>query len=525
MKSINTILFLIILISFIVRSISINNLPPSLNWDEVSHGYNAYSILKAGKDEWGIKSPFIFRAFGDYKLPVYIYLTILPVIFFGLNPLSVRFISIIAGSLLPLIIYLIVNKILQKKSILPLLAASIITFSPGFIFLSRVALEANLFLTLFCISLYLILIKKYGLSTFFYALCLLTYNSSRVLLPFYIILIIYTLIKNKFKFYNKFFIFLPFILVVSITIFQSLNSSGQARYKWVSLLDSGSINKINELRQTYPRLIVNKVTYFSYTAFNNYLSHFNPKYIFIKGASNYQFNIPDYYLISPLFYIFFILGLIKSIKNIKKYEIKLLLYWLFVSPIPSSITRDAPHVLRSITLLPVVVIMIILGFDYLNSKYLKYSVVYIICVLTIGQYIFWPKYSQYAKKYSSAWQYGYKEIVSILKENYSKYDYIYITKKYGEPHEFILFYWPWDPQKYHQDQNKNWDYHANWYWVNGFDKFTFINDWEVLEKTTNPISKTLLITSPGNYNQSNFKKIKSINFLDNTPAFDVVEYE
>ncbi|MDD4082800.1 MAG: hypothetical protein PHD05_05440, partial [Sphaerochaetaceae bacterium] len=93
-------------------------------------------------------------------------------------------------------------------------------------------------------------------------------------------------------------------------------------------------------------------------------------------------------------------------------------------------------------------------------------------------------------------------MVSLLKEYYSKYDYIYITKKYGEAHEFILFYWPWDPSDYQSNPTKKWDYHANWYWVNGFDKFTFINDWEVLEKTTNPISKTLLITSPGNYNQS-----------------------
>jgi len=32
-----------------------------LNWDEVSHGYNAYSILKTGKDEWGKTFPLIFH--------------------------------------------------------------------------------------------------------------------------------------------------------------------------------------------------------------------------------------------------------------------------------------------------------------------------------------------------------------------------------------------------------------------------------------------------------------------------------
>ncbi|MDD4082801.1 MAG: hypothetical protein PHD05_05445 [Sphaerochaetaceae bacterium] len=369
MKSINIILFLIILISFIVRCISINNLPPSLNWDEISHGYNAYSILKTGKDEWGIKFPFIFRAFGDYKLPVYIYLTVPSVLLFGLNPFSVRLVSILAGSLLPLVILLISKQIFPKKSLLPLLAASIVALSPGFIFLSRIALEANLFLLLFSISLYLFLIKKYYSSSFFYALCLLTYNSSRVILPFYLILLIYFLIKNNINFFKNWYKFLPFITILAITLFQILNSSGQARYQWVSILDSGSINKINELRQIYPRVLVNKATFFIFTATKNYLSHFNPVYLFFNGGSNYQFSLPNLYLISPFFLIFFILGIIKLFKNAKKDEIKLLLYWLLISPLPSSITRDAPHVLRSITLLPIVVITIILVFDFLYSKY------------------------------------------------------------------------------------------------------------------------------------------------------------
>jgi len=79
------ILILVLIFSCFFRLFSITNLPPALNWDEVSHGYNAFSLLQAGKDEWGANSPVIFRAYGDYKLPVYIYLTAISEKIFGVS--------------------------------------------------------------------------------------------------------------------------------------------------------------------------------------------------------------------------------------------------------------------------------------------------------------------------------------------------------------------------------------------------------------------------------------------------------
>ena len=524
MKSSKLILLFIIVVGFIARIIFIDQYPPSLNWDEVSHGYNAYSILKTGKDEWGNFLPTIFRCFGDYKLPLYIYLTVPSILIFGLNIFSVRLISIIAGTLIPLFIFLILKSILNKNSKLPLLGAIIFALSPGTIFLSRIALEANLFLLLFCISIYLLIQKKYPLSTLFYGLGLFTYNSSRVLLPFYLILFIFLIVKDKFKIVKNWYKFIPFIILSILAIIQTLNQSGQARYQWVSLLDEGSINRINELRFTYPRIVVNKGTYFIFTATKNYLSHFNPNFLFFNGGSHYQFSLPNFFLISPLFLPFLILGLFHLLKNINQKKFQILFIWFLIAPIPSSITRDAPHVLRSIVFLPIVVIIITFGINLIYKKIPKLTTLFVVSVLILGQFLFWPKYKSYTTNYSSSWQYGYSQAVSFIQKNYSNYNQIIFTKKYGEPHEFLLFYWPWDPNKFQTDITKNWNYHASWYWVDAFDKFKFINDWEIKQTTQNidPSVKTLLITSPNNYNQDN-RLIKTINFLDNTPVFDILE--
>jgi 4-amino-4-deoxy-L-arabinose transferase-like glycosyltransferase len=527
MKFERILITLTVILAFFVRIIAINNFPPSLNWDEVSHGYNAYSVLKTGRDEWGNLFPLIFRAYGDYKLPIYIYFTVPFIGLFGLNPLSVRLVSIIAGTLIPLVVYFILKTILPKKPFIALFAAMIVAFMPGTIFLSRIAVEANLFLLFFCLSMLYIFKKDYGTSGIFYGLGLLTYNSSRVLLPFYLGLITVLAIKNHYNLKRNILKFVIFFAALFVVANQTLNESGQARYKWVSILDQGAINRINELRQKYPRFVVNKYSYFVYSAASNYLSHFNPKFLFFTGGSNYQFNIPEFYLISPLLAPFFLFGLVEiflQIKNKKNINYLILLFWLLIAPIPSAITRDAPHTLRSLTILPIVAIIIALGFARLNKKYFKLALFYFLLVVIFTQYAFWGKYKAYAVNSSDVWQYGYKEIVDFTKENYDQYDQIIITKKYGEAHEFLLFYWPWNPESYQNDSFKIWDYHADWYWINGFNKFKFVNDWEIkdITKNINTNEHILLISSPNNYNQNNAKLIKTIYFLDGKPAFDIL---
>ena len=81
--------------------------PPSLNWDEVSLGYNAHSLQQTGRDEWGVVLPSLFRAFGDYKLPVYVYLT-------TPWPMFPRLTSYLAGILAIVVCYLLSRKLFGR---------------------------------------------------------------------------------------------------------------------------------------------------------------------------------------------------------------------------------------------------------------------------------------------------------------------------------------------------------------------------------------------------------------------------
>src|SRR3989344_6968825 len=107
-------LSLIIVLSIFLRFWQLGNNPPSLTWDEVAWGYNAYSLGIDGKDEFGRFLPLDYlESFGDFKPPVYAYLDILPVKFFGLNEFAVRFPSAIFGVFTVLITYFLVLRIFK----------------------------------------------------------------------------------------------------------------------------------------------------------------------------------------------------------------------------------------------------------------------------------------------------------------------------------------------------------------------------------------------------------------------------
>ncbi len=557
----NLLIILIVVFAFLLRFGGLTYVPPSLNWDEVSHGYNAYSILITGKDEWGMTFPTIFRAYGDYKLPVYIYTTAAVESLLGLNITAVRLPSVIAGTAIVLFTYLLVLR-LTKKKYLSLLCAFLVAIEPWDLFVSRFASEANLSLALIVSGVYFLISgleeksKKILISGVLLGLSVWTYNSARIFVPLLLVGIGFIWKEDVLKLTKK-----RGLLVFSIIIFclffvpmfiQLVSPSGTARYGWVQILDSGSINKINEMRNTsilpgsLKRLLFNKVTYFLSVTWSNYFTHFSPSFLFLKGGSDYQFNVVDFGLLYLVNLPFFVLGLVLILKDFKKKKFnQLVAVWLILGPIASSLTREAPHVLRDIVSLPAPMILSGIGiFDFFSWMYkrfpkpsgkLVYGVILVVYIFVLGTSV-----ENYAKKlvfdyrqnYSWSWQYGYKEVADYVGENYSKYGKIIITKKYGEPHEFLLFFLKWSPEKYRNDPNLIRFFQTNWYWVDRFDKFYFVNDWQiphkgdtfVLESKKEDVkclnTKCLLITGPDNHPKG-WELLKTYDFLDGKRAFEI----
>src|SRR5581483_10976696 len=102
----------IVVVAFLCRFWQLGSNPPSLTWDEVAWGYNAYSLGIDGRDEFGKFLPHDFlESFGDYKPPVYAYLAIIPVKLFGLTEFATRFPSAFFGTLTVFLTYFLTKEI------------------------------------------------------------------------------------------------------------------------------------------------------------------------------------------------------------------------------------------------------------------------------------------------------------------------------------------------------------------------------------------------------------------------------
>ena len=61
-------------VAFVVYLQGVPENPPGFFADESSIAYNAHLVARRGTDEHGARFPLFFRAFGEYKSPVYVYL-------------------------------------------------------------------------------------------------------------------------------------------------------------------------------------------------------------------------------------------------------------------------------------------------------------------------------------------------------------------------------------------------------------------------------------------------------------------
>lgn len=546
-KKSGILLVAIVLLAFFLRLYKVTVIPPSLNWDEVSIGYNAYSVLKTGKDEWNQFLPLHFKSYGEYKLPAQIYASIPGIAIFGLNELGVRITPVIYGTATVLLTFFLARALFESE-IVGLLAALLLGISPWHIHLTRASFESSFAVFWLVLGVWLF-VKGFSRSKILItsmtalAVSVYTYNSARIFTPIFLLVVFLIYHKDLLKFRKALIatVILFFSLMLPLVPFV-LSGEGSARYKLVSITDDpGLIPRINENRgnstlpEPLPRLIHNKITYISLSFGKNYLAHFTPDFLFISGAPHKQHhvqNIGELYLFQAPFLI---IGLFLLFRKRQKFR-WLIISWLLLAFIPVATTNDSiPHALR--TLIAVPTYQLISGYGIYQSylilrarkEKLAWVFVFLMTLIVAASMVSYLNnyYNIYPKLYSRDWQYGNKQVVEFISKHQDEYDQIYYTRHYGEPHMFSLFFLSYDPYKFQSDPDLVRFETYNWIRVLRFDKYNFpdLGDpgtrFEDILKS-NPIKKILFIGKPGDF-PPEWHKLKTINFLDGNPAFEIVE--
>ncbi|MFH1832977.1 MAG: glycosyltransferase family 39 protein [Candidatus Levyibacteriota bacterium] len=538
-KKIIIILFLILAIATVLRFYKLGDIPPSPDWDEVALGYDAYSIIHTGRDEYGKFLPVVLRSFDDYKPALYAYLSVPSVFFFGLNEFSVRFPSALLGVLTVFATFFLVKELFKRNEI-ALLASFFLAISPWHIQFSRVGFESNIgvafnvFMALFFIKAFR---KPYFLlfSAFFAGLNQYIYQSDRVFTPLLLLALVIIYWKDLFKISKKYLltsVILGLIVVLPMIIYIATDKQALLRVSGTSIFSSQTELLKNDipklLRDTAKNdkiglILDNRRFTFAKIIASNYLSHFNLNWLFITGDIA-RHHAPQMGLLYLFELPFLFIGLYIFIFGQYSKKTKLLIIaWFLITPIPASITTGVPHAVRTLNFLPTFQIFIAIGLitaiKLLSN--IKFWKIFAICYLLFAIFNFSYYLNQYFVQLnyfnSQEWQYGYKQAVSEVKNIGGNYPKIVVSDKepLDKSYMFFLFYLQYPPfeyQKVGQYQSGGFAAHHN------FDKYEFRPiDWQKDSKAKN----VLYIGTPGEF-PPDIDALKVIYNKDGTPAIKLV---
>ena len=451
---------------------------PALNADEATNAYDAYSILKTGRDQYGNFMPLRFKSFGDYKLPLLTYLAIPFIKIFGLTETGIRMVNLPFVLLFPLIIFLLTQELFNKKNV-SLLAAFFSTFAPGLQLLGHQAHEGYITVFFLTLSFYLFLkfFNKQSVVNFLiFDLCvfisLFGYHFSRLWAGFYFLLFLYFVFKKNLPKWSL-VVFMSAIFLFGITdiVYKP------TRIKNLLFFNNlGFSLKINELRsEGGSRLVYNKLTVGLKDLSFEYLKYFSPQFLVINGDENPRFGFPGISPITAFEYIFIFIGLYYLFKNKEKLRYLILLMLLF-SPLSASLSWNSESITRSIFIF--IPIFIISAYGVINLLHKKSIFLYLILTTfyLILSFYSWDFYFNHYPKRAivlRGWQAGYKELANYIKTNYNRYDKFYITKKNGQPYIFLLFYLQYSPDKYQKESSLSSPDEYGFGQVEKFDKYIF----------------------------------------------------
>ena len=131
-----------------------------------------------------------------------------------------------------------------------------------------------------------------------------------------------------------------------------------------------------------------------------------------------------------------------------------------------------------------------------------------------------------AKHDSQYWEYGYKQIVETVTPIQSEYELIKVQQSYAQPYIYFLFYQKYDPAKYQAQAKLTESQVGDVGQVERLDNIYFAPiDWSVNrgEKGYLFVADTIRIPVEDSSDPEQFNVIKEINYLNNNPAFRIVE--
>ncbi len=497
---------LLLFISLFVGLFRLADYPNSLHRDEVSIGYNAYSIITNGYDEHGVKLPISFESFGDYKLPGLIYSTALSYKIFGYNDFATRFPTALLSSIIPILFALLILQI-TKRFDWAVVSGFVVIFTPWHLMASHGTYEPTVGQFWILLALNFVFLSRKYLWAFIPALLVFItswyfyYVDLLITLP---ILCIYFIVYAKDYFSNKkkllaIVVFIFGIVFVIISTVFILKGNNKAKLDVTILGNKDQVTELNfnihKIASSgfpirFARLFVNKPMDIAQSFIYQYSKVWNMDFLFGDGDRNpwRDMDVIGIGNFTFLAVFFMLIGIYRLLKFKDKYAISFLFLWLIIAPFPNAFTIDSPVTNRLQDFLLLISLFVGIGIVYwwrlisnlhikikwdFNQKYLHW-ILQFITVIVIIYSVVWTLlgfYIMFPKSMPIQWNLGLKEVVQTVKSLEDDYDRIIVNDgRIGLGYIEFAYHRPFDPVVF--QQTAGWT-QTGFHRVVVFDKYLF----------------------------------------------------
>ena len=332
--------------------------PPGLYDDEASIGYNAWTIVHYGTDQYGLHFPLFFTDFGDYKEPAATYLVAPLTWLLGTGPAVVRLPSVLAGIALCLIAGRLAFR-LTGSQVVALLTSALTALQPWVFLLSHVMLGGNILMVL-CAMLAVWLIAEaaadradprlWSLAGLALGVCVYTYSIGRLLALLIAGVAVVSFVRVGPRALARFVFPLAAAYIVLGAWWLTHPGALSARFQAVGLFSD------------HPSATT-AIGRFA----GNYVSYFSPDFLLIKGDGNLRQTTGFGGVLLGVTLPLVILGAIRVVSRWRQPYSRFIALGTLIAPVPAALALAAPHALRGAGLIPFFVVLLAEGTAWLWS--------------------------------------------------------------------------------------------------------------------------------------------------------------
>ncbi|MCR4264367.1 MAG: glycosyltransferase family 39 protein, partial [Candidatus Roizmanbacteria bacterium] len=466
----------IVVLAIFLRVWQLDRVPPAPSLDEVSIGWNAYSIAQTGADEYGTRLPLLLRAYDDWRPALYVYLVVPFIQLFGLTALAVRLPSVLLSVLSVIGTYFFAKKLLKDKNEYgALLAAVLVAISPWHMYISRLGHEANAGIAFLIFALVFFFRKSYLFASLFFSLSFMSYQSEKIVVPLVVVSLAFIYYRQLLNKQRK--VVLAIILAIVITapfLRESFKPDALIRFKGTNIFAANeqvfmdhAVKRKEAIEQNNPIGIIrhNRRIVSVEIVAQQYFSHFNPNWLFFNTGREAH-KVPGTGILwigEGLLIIFGLIALHKRYIPVRSGIVLLIL--ILTAPLPASITTGAPHAMRSFTAIPAVQIFAGIGAVFISEIFGKLgnrgivtkraSVVGLVLlpILLSVATLYNNYFVVFPKEQSDSFQYSLSRALTYVAQHEGEYDRVVFSNEHDlyQSYMFYLFNAQYDPETYQSE--------------------------------------------------------------------------